>query len=472
MLRSITLDDADGNPVTIHDETGLRLASNVSGLVGVGAPRDDRRVRPNNHGGIDGTRWEDGRLISIDGNVSAPGDIAGAFADFRSMVRPMVQTWDASPALLKWQEGANAPITNLVSNPSFEVDTSTWTGANGTIAQTNTVADSGTQSLMVTATSAASPVAWYANTPDRITVTAGVTYYGRARFRSAVTSRTARIDLRWYDSSGNVIGGDSTGSALTTSTSAWGASEVTAAAPVGATSVAVILRVATTSATSEVHYVDAVLFTVSSAAVVYHDGDTSNAEWSGTPGLSASVHYPGKQRLVKLASEVDPTLSDAAPILNYQAQFFAEDPRAYSQVLMTVSSNGLSAAAGGAVMSRAYPRTYSQSGGGVATVDNAGNRPTPLVFRIYGLCVNPTIVLVGVGTTITLSGTVPAGSYLELDTQARTVKMNGVTSQLSFLDSANSTWSEAPAGLSQWQLIAASFDASARLDVLARSAYA
>src|SRR4051812_5697557 len=102
MLRSLTIDDATGNPIVIHDETGLRLASKVNGLFGVGSPRDSRRVLPQAHGSVDETKFEDGRFVTIEGSVMDPGDINGAIADFRAMVEPMIQTWDVGPALLKW----------------------------------------------------------------------------------------------------------------------------------------------------------------------------------------------------------------------------------------------------------------------------------------------------------------------------------------------------------------------------------
>lgn len=285
---SITLDDSEGNPVTLH-ETTKRCLALVTGLLGIGPLRDSRRVRPQAHGGIDETRWEDGRLINMEGEVFSPGDMADAYAEFRALAGVFLQTLDVAPALLKWTEAGS--------------------------------------------------------------------------------------------------------------------------------------------------------------------------------GLSL-------QRLVKLAGEVDPPIEEGAALLKYQAQFFAEDPRAYSQTLTTESSDALSEAAGGIIAPFTAPLLASQSSGGTVTLNNDGNRPTPPTFRVYGRCVDPAIVHVGSGTRIVLAGTVPAGSYLELDTQNRTVKMDGTTSQLGFLDSANSTWREASAGSTQWRLIASDFDEDCRLDVLARSAYA
>jgi hypothetical protein len=182
------------------------------------------------------------------------------------------------------------------------------------------------------------------------------------------------------------------------------------------------------------------------------------------------------QMLVRLDSDVEPVIQEAAAIVEYQAQFFAEDPRAYSQTLTTVSSSALSTLSGGMVMPFTFPFAFAASGGGVCACTNAGNRPTPPVFRIFGGVTNPTILLVG-GTRIVLNGTVAAGDYLELDAWARTVKLvtagstAGVLRQ-NFYDAANSQWFDLPAGSSSVQLIAGVFDGTARLDVLFRSAYA
>lgn len=178
------------------------------------------------------------------------------------------------------------------------------------------------------------------------------------------------------------------------------------------------------------------------------------------------------QRLVKLASGVEPVLSEGAAIVNYQAQFASADPRAYSQTLTSAAGVALSSLGGGMVMPFVFPFTFTSSGGGTVTFTNAGNRPTPPVFRIYGMCVNPQIVNLTTGVRITILGTVASGDFLELNTLDRTVKLNGTTSRANFYDAATSTWFELPPGATNLQLVAGTFDGTARLDVLARAAYA
>lgn len=289
MLASLSLDDQSGAPVTLH-ETAKRCLTSVTGLVGIGPLRDSRRVRPQAHGGIDETRYEDGRIIALEGEVMSTVGIEDAFAEFRAITAPMLGTLDGAPALMKWTEGVS--------------------------------------------------------------------------------------------------------------------------------------------------------------------------------GLAL-------QRYVRLASDVEPPLQEGAALLHYQAQFYAEDPRAYSQTLQTVSGSTLAALGGGKRYPRTYPKTYASSGGGTATFANAGNRPTPPVLRIWGACVNPQVVLLNTGQRIALKGTIAASDFIELDVARRTILLHGSEGRQNFYDPTMSQWFELPANAtSNLQLVADSFDGTAHLDVIGRSAYA
>lgn len=291
MLSSVTLDDNTGTAVTLHADTttGKRWLTNALGLRGVQNIRDSKRVRPQAHGGINESKYEDGRTVTLVGEIMSTVSIEDAFAEWALVAAPMIQTLDSGPALLKWTEGA-------------------------------------------------------------------------------------------------------TGNQL--------------------------------------------------------------------------------QRLVKLDGDLDPPFQEGAAVLSYQAQFFAEDPRAYSQTLQAPISGSLSTSGGGHVFNTTYNRTYSSSGGGTVSFTNAGNRPTPPVFRIAGFCVNPYIALVGSGLRLVFNGTINAGDYLEIDVAKRSIKLNGMTNRYNFYDGANSTWFELAKGTSNLQLVAASFDSNAALTVLGRSAYA
>jgi hypothetical protein len=206
------------------------------------------------------------------------------------------------------------------------------------------------------------------------------------------------------------------------------------------------------------------------AAVQTWDYGAALLKWTElTSGLTL-------QRLVKLDSDINPVVdANTGKLLAFQAQFFAEDPRAYSQTLQTITSTALSASGGGHVFPATYPRTYTSSGGGTVAFTNAGNRKTPPVFKVYGGCTNPQIVNVTTGERLTITGTIANGDYLEIGTSSsgqRYAKLNGTTSRNNFIDSLNSVWFELPKGTTNLQMIAGTFDGSAKMDVLARSAYA
>lgn len=294
MLSVVTLDSSAAVAVTLHADTptSKRCLTSAEGLRGIQSLRDSKRVRPQAHGGINETKYEDGRTVTLVGEIASQVGIEDAFNEFGLIAAPMIQTLDSGPALLKWTEGT-------------------------------------------------------------------------------------------------------TGNQL--------------------------------------------------------------------------------QRLVKLDGDLDPTFSDAASIISYQAQFFSEDPRAYSQTQTQVSSSALSINSGGLVFSDPFNWLFNPAAGGIATATQAGNRPSPLVFRIHGGASNPWITRLSTGATISLLGTVSAPDYLEIDCQKRTIKLNGLSNAVGFLDSQHTNWAmELPASPTSetYVLGANGFDANAYLDVFYRSAYA
>lgn len=194
------------------------------------------------------------------------------------------------------------------------------------------------------------------------------------------------------------------------------------------------------------------------------------------------------QRTVKLASETDPTIANNAAMLSWQAQFFAEDPRAYGQTQTTYTGTALSTGGGGWTFGGTSGGwlfggssggwTFTSSGGGTLTVLNAGTDDSPPVWRIYGYCQDPQIVNLTTHERLVLVGTVAANTYIEIDVGAGTVKLNGTTSLPNLVQSSTSTWFECPGataanptGATYVQLVAANYDGGARLDALTRPAY-
>ncbi|GAA1977480.1 hypothetical protein GCM10009798_43370 [Nocardioides panacihumi] len=180
--------------------------------------------------------------------------------------------------------------TNLVTNPSFETNTTGWSANNSTIARSTTVAFVGTACLALTSASTAFAEA---QTPAQaFPVTAGRDYTASLYSRAATQPRTAICILLWADASGAPIGFTTSGSA-TNSTSAWTRITSTATAPAGAAYASVWHRV-TGAAVGEVHYIDGVMLEQTSTVGTYFDGATTNTTgvvhaWTGTANASAST---------------------------------------------------------------------------------------------------------------------------------------------------------------------------------------
>lgn len=108
-------------------------------------------------------------------------------------------------------------------------------------------------------------------------------------------------------------------------------------------------------------------------------------------------------------------------------EFVCPDPRIYSDDLITVEAS--SATVSGGLTFNAVPNlTFGTSGdSGTTDLVNEGNRSTPLRVTILGPCLNPSIVHLGLGRTLALGDSLGAGQVLTLDTDSRTVLVDGAT---------------------------------------------
>ena len=164
------------------------------------------------------------------------------------------------------------------------------------------------------------------------------------------------------------------------------------------------------------------------------------------------------------------TLTDGAAWIKYQATFVAPDPRVYDQTQTTGTGAALATAAGGKTYNYSYIRSYNPSSGGSVSYTNSGSVPTPPVIRIYGYCTSPQVILTD-SIRLIFTGEIADGDYLEVDCGARTVKLNGTTSRLNFLDPVNSTFFALPTGSGTVRLTAGNFNSNARADLIYRSAF-
>lgn len=180
------------------------------------------------------------------------------------------------------------------------------------------------------------------------------------------------------------------------------------------------------------------------------------------------------QRSVKLAAFESPQVDAQTPLIPWQVQLLAEDPRAYSQTLSTVTSAPMGDDGGGATFPLTFPVTFNAAGGGIASFDNEGNRSTPPVFRLFGGLTDPRVRLMPDGPEIVVDGTINAGDWLTIDVANRSVVLNDDPNirRLHLIDFAESTWFDLPRGEGTVRLLATTADADAEMTVEYRSAYA
>ena len=175
---------------------------------------------------------------------------------------------------------------NLVTNPSFEVDATSWavfTGFTASLATNTTFASSGTSCLRYTCQSAGNGAG---KTSITLPVTVGTAYTGSATVWSP-SSRVVTMSLIWLTGGGATIS-TSTGSGVTAGTTAGGTRlSVTGTAPATTVNVQMAINCAG-MANTEVFYIDAVLLEASGTLNSYFDGGFTNRRWTGTAGKSTS----------------------------------------------------------------------------------------------------------------------------------------------------------------------------------------
>ncbi len=174
--------------------------------------------------------------------------------------------------------------TNLAVNGLLEVNATGWTAdANTTIARSLTLGGAqGTAALRLTAT-AAVPNFGATSTSFITGLVAGQIYVATAWFQTAVTARTMRLSINWYDAAHAFIS-TTTGLSPTDTAGTWWLATIKATAPAGAVECKIQLHSTATPAAAELHYVDAVYFSRDL-------GSVASSGWSrpGTGRLAKSL---------------------------------------------------------------------------------------------------------------------------------------------------------------------------------------
>lgn len=181
-------------------------------------------------------------------------------------------------------------LKNLIPNPSFEVDTSTWTtqGAGATITRVNTFASVGSWSgRLLYSGASANPLAAqsYAN---GFAVVPGQTYSARAVVSlDALVGSSVNIGIQWFNSVGTYIGissGSSPSGAIAVQTFT-----MSAVAPANAAVGRVVVGCTGPTATSLDMRIDACIAVEGATLPPYFDGATAGCSWDGAANGSSST---------------------------------------------------------------------------------------------------------------------------------------------------------------------------------------
>ncbi|MDX3746700.1 phage distal tail protein [Streptomyces sp. AK08-02] len=158
----------------------------------------------------------------------------------------------------------------------------------------------------------------------------------------------------------------------------------------------------------------------------------------------------------------------------YSVMVTAQDPRRYSTTLGT-GTTALPSTTGGLAFPSSFPLTFSAATvSGQITAANAGTVDTRPVLTITGPVVAPVIAALypdGTVRQLIYSLDLVTGDVLTIDTDARTVLLNGGVSRRRFMTVAGG-WPVIPAGSSvSYQFQSGTYNATAMLTAAWRSAW-
>jgi prepilin-type N-terminal cleavage/methylation domain-containing protein len=188
-------------------------------------------------------------------------------------------------------------ITNLVLNPKLAVGTSGWSAIQSTNGASTGGRISGLSSLdqigVTTAyrtTLTAVPDSWWrVQYAQAVPVTAGQAYTLSGYIRPS-TSLTTSVIIIWLNSSNSTI--TESGASAGHTAGNWQRRSVTATAPTGAVNARFHFGATGGGTVGATLDATAAMFTQTSSAPVYADGDTSSWAWTGTPNASTSTGIP------------------------------------------------------------------------------------------------------------------------------------------------------------------------------------
>lgn len=146
-------------------------------------------------------------------------------------------------------------------------------------------------------------------------------------------------------------------------------------------------------------------------------------------------------------------------------------PSPYAESADALEVHLVAGGEGGFSFPFSFPLSFG-AGGGPVDARNDGNMPAQWVARIFGACTNPQVVNVDTGEVVGFTGlTIPAGSYVEIDSTTHTVLLNGTTSRYHLLDLTSLSWFTLTPGPNLVQFSATGPDAAAKVELTYRDTY-
>jgi hypothetical protein len=177
--------------------------------------------------------------------------------------------------------------TNLIANPSFEVDLFGWTGpqSDATISRVTSESYVGSACVKMDTTSSYQAMGSPAGSSSIYTVLPSTTY-SFSVWAKSTTNSSLLVAVNEYTSSGGYISAGFSGS-ITQLDSTW--KRVSVIGTTTSTTGKVQLAVFCTSSGVHTTYVDAMLLEKSSSVGEYFDGSYPSSSWSGTAHASSSI---------------------------------------------------------------------------------------------------------------------------------------------------------------------------------------
>jgi hypothetical protein len=181
--------------------------------------------------------------------------------------------------------------TNLITNPSFETNTSGWLSAASSVTRDTSQFYSGTASARIQSAGFGDSSIYFVESPftPTISATAGQTYTFSIYVKQESGSSTAYVSINWRNSSNDSISSNSS-SEIATNSSGWTRVTLTATAPANTA-----FAVPSIFLYGKPAYIDAALFEQSGTANEYIEGTTpagNSAQWvqvKANSALEASI---------------------------------------------------------------------------------------------------------------------------------------------------------------------------------------